>query len=130
MSCDPTCCSTHTDVRRATVASLIRMIWVIWARNVGFDVSLDEDLLITTSLFWNMLEVSLGIIATCLPTLRGLVQHKSVDSLVNSIREKISIRSAAASNKSEDSLQLTQINREENSRHGDDFITVASETQA
>jgi hypothetical protein len=28
---------------RAVVASMIRMIWVIWARNVGFDPSLDED---------------------------------------------------------------------------------------
>lgn len=27
----------------ATIASLIRMIWVIWARQVGFDVSLDQN---------------------------------------------------------------------------------------
>jgi hypothetical protein len=27
----------------ALVASLVRMIWVIWARQVGFDPSLDQD---------------------------------------------------------------------------------------
>jgi hypothetical protein len=68
--------------------------------------------LITTLLFWCMLEVSLGIIACCLPTLRGLIKTRSVDSVVHSIREKISLRSlhsARRSNTSEDSVQLTHI---------------------
>ncbi|EAT90901.2 hypothetical protein SNOG_01252 [Parastagonospora nodorum SN15] len=128
----------------ATVASLIRMIWVTWARTVGFDVTLDQNrklslymfrqgnlltnlllVLITTSLFWNMLEVSLGIIAACLPTLRGLAKAKSVDSLVNSDRDKISIRSGSASKKSKDSSGSTDGHRKDNSGQGTDFITVA-----
>ncbi|KAH4063448.1 hypothetical protein HBI37_002090 [Parastagonospora nodorum] len=128
----------------ATVASLIRMIWVTWARTVGFDVTLDQNrklslymfrqgnlltnlllVLITTSLFWNMLEVSLGIIAACLPTLRGLAKAKSVDSLVNSDRDKISIRSGSASNKSKDSSGSTDGHRKDNSGQRTDFITVA-----
>jgi len=117
------------------------MIWVTWARIVGFDVSLDQNrerstprahresanmspVLITTSLFWNMLEVSLGIIATCLPTLRGLTRKRSVDSLVNSIRDKMSLRSGQLSDKSDDHVQLNDFSRE-GSRRDVDFITAA-----
>ncbi|OCL09075.1 hypothetical protein AOQ84DRAFT_376166 [Glonium stellatum] len=78
----------------AAAASLIRMIWVIWARHVGFNPLLDEDLLITTLLFWCMVEVTLGLLAACLPTLRGLFKPHSVDSVVRSVRSKISLRSA------------------------------------
>jgi hypothetical protein len=116
------------------------MIWVTWARTVGFDVTLDQNrklslyifrqgnlltnlllVLITTSLFWNMLEVSLGIIAACLPTLRGLAKAW----LVNSDRDKISIRSGSASNKSKDSSGSTDGHRKDSSGQGTDFITVA-----
>ncbi|KAF2033495.1 hypothetical protein EK21DRAFT_98200 [Setomelanomma holmii] len=97
----------------ATIASLIRMIWDIWARQVGFDVSLDQDLLITTSLFWNILEVSLGIIACCLPTLRGLAREPSVDSWVHNIRDQMSLRSGQSSARSESSMKMSDIDREE-----------------
>jgi hypothetical protein len=118
------------------------MIWVSWARMVGFDVTLDQNrefafssksctvfdrallVLITTSLFWNMLEVSLGIIASCLHTLRGLAKNKSVDLLVNSIREKVSIRSGGIWNKSDDAIELTDLDKVD-TRQEAEFITVA-----
>ncbi|KAH7089927.1 hypothetical protein FB567DRAFT_521873 [Paraphoma chrysanthemicola] len=91
----------------ATVASLIRMIWVIWARAVGFDVSLDQNLLITTSLFWNMLEISISIVASCLPVLRGLVRKQTMDSWVHSIRDMLSLHGEQLSDESVDSAKLS-----------------------
>jgi hypothetical protein len=54
----------------------------------------------TALLFWCMLEVTLGIIACCLPTLRPLLQHKFIAWILQSIQSKISYRSrkAAVSN--------------------------------
>jgi hypothetical protein len=43
-----------------------------------------------------MLEVTLGIIACCLPTLRPLLQHKSIDSVLRSVRSKTSLDSRKA----------------------------------
>jgi hypothetical protein len=73
-----------------------------------------------------MLEVSLGIIASCLPTLRGLTKNRSVDSLVNSIR---AIKSGGASNKSDDSVQLTEVVKGSPGQ-GNEFITIAGHDHA
>jgi hypothetical protein len=43
-----------------------------------------------------MLEVTLGIIACCLPTLRPLLQHKFIAWILQSIQSKISFRSRKA----------------------------------
>lgn len=83
------------------------------------------SVLITTSLFWNMLEVSLGIVASCLPTLRGLFTNRSVDSVVNSIKVKLSIRSERHFGKSEDSIQLAALDGD-GSQANLDFISVVS----
>jgi hypothetical protein len=40
-----------------------------------------------------MLEVSFGIVASCLPTLRALFQTSSVDSVLRSMRSKVSLGS-------------------------------------
>ncbi|CAI6339177.1 unnamed protein product [Periconia digitata] len=66
----------------AILASTIRMVSIIWARQLGFNPSIDEDLLITDMIFCSMLEVAFGIIATCLPTLRPLVQTKSINYIL------------------------------------------------
>lgn len=92
----------------AVIASLIRLIWVNWAKNVGFDPSLDQNLLITTMLFWCMLEISLGVIACCLPTFGPLFQTKSVQSLLGSMRSKLSLRLDKSSN-ADDSVRLDSL---------------------
>ncbi|KAL5114215.1 hypothetical protein ACEQ8H_007917 [Pleosporales sp. CAS-2024a] len=109
----------------ATVASLMRMIWVFWARIAGFDASLDQDLLITTSLFLYMLEASLGIIAACLPALRGLARTISVASLMNGIRDRVSTRSGVSSGKRETSIQISD-SQKETSQPFPSSVTYAS----
>jgi hypothetical protein len=56
----------------ATIASLIRLIVGVWARKVGYDPSLDEELMLTQEIFWCLLEITIALFATCLPTLRTL----------------------------------------------------------
>ena len=43
-----------------------------------------------------MLEVSIGLLAACLPTLRGLFQSKSMDSLVGGFRSLFSLGSGSS----------------------------------
>jgi hypothetical protein len=77
------------------------MLWMRWSREVGFDPNLDEArtlafwpmhqktyligaVMTTFSLFWFSLEVQIGLLAACLPTLaslfRGIKLSKSVKS--------------------------------------------------
>lgn len=73
-----------------------------------------------------MLEVSLGIIASCLPTLRGLAKNKSVDSLFNSNQDKFSVQSVSVANKSKDGSGSIGIQRKDSSGQETDFTTVAN----
>ncbi|KAF2269567.1 hypothetical protein CC78DRAFT_422505, partial [Lojkania enalia] len=77
----------------ASISSLIRMIWMIWAKNVGFDPTMDGELITTGQLFWFYVEVTIGVFAACLPTLRGLFQSKGFDSFVRGVRTKLSLGS-------------------------------------
>lgn len=47
------------------------------------------------------MEITLGLLAACLPTLRGLVKSKSADSIFRSVRNVLSLRSASSSSQSE-----------------------------
>lgn len=53
--------------------------------------------MITTELYWMMLSICLGVIASCLPTLRGLFKAKSMESFVNGLRSVFSMNSASRS---------------------------------
>lgn len=48
---------------------------------------------VSTILYWSMIEAGLAIIAACLPTLQFLVRKVSIDSMVNSVRSALSLRS-------------------------------------
>lgn len=73
----------------AAGASLIRMLWQIWAANVGFDPTMDEEckphlpilakvswltiankVLLTEEVYWCMMEVSIGM-RSSLPNIYG-----------------------------------------------------------
>lgn len=67
-----------------------------WSRTVGFDPSLDEarkitiviilaavltmSVMTTFSVFWFSLELQVGLLAACLPTLPGLFKDKKLFS--------------------------------------------------
>lgn len=54
--------------------------------------------MITTELYWMQLEITLGLLASCMPTLRGLFKNlNSVDSVIRGVRSIFSIRSGSAS---------------------------------
>src|SRR4051812_27104332 len=53
----------------------------------------------STVLFWGLVEANLGLLAACLPTLRGLLKTRTMDSLVKSYRSRTWLRSAENSNK-------------------------------
>ncbi|KAF2258878.1 hypothetical protein CC78DRAFT_477090 [Lojkania enalia] len=83
----------------SSAASLIRMLWMIWAYNVGMDPTFDEELLLTSELYWCLMEITLAIIAGCLPTLRGLIKSESVDSVFKNVRNIFSLRSTSSTSK-------------------------------
>ncbi|KID82873.1 plasma membrane protein Pth11-like protein [Metarhizium guizhouense ARSEF 977] len=71
-----------------TVAtSLARMITTIRIVKAGFDPNEDEVFVITTWVYWGMVECSTGILAACLPTLsfftRSVVFERPWDTLAS-----------------------------------------------
>lgn len=46
-----------------------------------------------------MMEITLGLLASCLPTLRGLFKTHSMDSVVKNVRSIFSLRSRSSSSK-------------------------------
>lgn len=94
----------------AVAASIMRMVRVVW---VASDETNDIDglLLNTTVLFWSMIEANLGLLAACLPTLRGIVKIRSVDTLIQSYRSRSWLKSSGRYNQStgeHDGLPLTR----------------------
>ncbi|KAF2726542.1 hypothetical protein EJ04DRAFT_396744, partial [Polyplosphaeria fusca] len=53
----------------ASAASLIRLIWMVWSMHMGFSDSTDEELMLTEELYWCLVESTVGLTASCLPTL-------------------------------------------------------------
>jgi len=48
---------------------------------------------ITGTLYWSMVEVGVGLLAVCLPTIRFLFRGLSPESVINSIRSAFSLHS-------------------------------------
>ncbi|KAI4111250.1 MAG: hypothetical protein LQ339_000711 [Xanthoria mediterranea] len=55
--------------------------------------STDDLGVVSIILFWAMIEIGVAVIAACLPTLRPLFQGFSPESIINSLRSAISLRS-------------------------------------
>jgi len=67
---------------------------------IGYRDLLAVDTLTVT---WGQIEVGVAIIAACLPTLRPLFNHHSPESLIGSIRSKLSLNSLRSSKSSKQS---------------------------
>ncbi|ORY16642.1 hypothetical protein BCR34DRAFT_597641 [Clohesyomyces aquaticus] len=79
----------------ATAASLIRLIWLRWVINLGATPHAHSDplSLISTELFWNLVEVTVALLAVCLPPLSGMRRTQPGDRVIRSVQSKFSLRS-------------------------------------
>ncbi|KAF2714529.1 hypothetical protein K504DRAFT_496454 [Pleomassaria siparia CBS 279.74] len=55
--------------------------------------------LMTTFLFWNVLEVTVGLLAACIPVPCTLVNTSSIDSVSQSVRSEFSLNSLHSSSR-------------------------------
>jgi len=74
-------------------ASAARMVLQIQLATGGYRTKTDVFLTITSILYWSMIEAGIAVIAICVPTLRTLIAARSVQSLVTSVRSKLSLDS-------------------------------------
>ncbi|KAI0157122.1 hypothetical protein GGR52DRAFT_190861 [Hypoxylon sp. FL1284] len=97
-------------VRQKLVTSLIFLIgFLSTAAGTARLVIFSEDSLETTVgardvrgvgtnvLVWGYVEVGVGVVAACLPTLKPIFDNRSLDSIVASVRSKVSLRSLNSS---------------------------------
>lgn len=52
--------------------------------------------MITTELYWMNLEITLGLIACCLPNLPGLLKNVSVSQAIHSLRGRVKLNSSSS----------------------------------
>ncbi|KAF2190061.1 hypothetical protein K469DRAFT_747322 [Zopfia rhizophila CBS 207.26] len=77
----------------AVIASMIKMIWFIWQNQTPWDPRFDQMLLVSTFVFWSMVETHAALLAANLPTLRRVISSSSLDSVVRSVRSVLSLNS-------------------------------------
>ena len=53
----------------------------------------------TRDLLWGFIEASVGVTAACIPTSKPLIHGRSADSMLQSVRSRLSLRSANGSTK-------------------------------
>ncbi|EPE28839.1 hypothetical protein GLAREA_09960 [Glarea lozoyensis ATCC 20868] len=53
----------------------------------------------TNAMVWSYVEVGVGVVAACLPTLRPWLHRRTPESIVNSVRSKISLQSLGSRSK-------------------------------
>ncbi|KAF2184616.1 hypothetical protein K469DRAFT_739271 [Zopfia rhizophila CBS 207.26] len=83
----------------AVAASVMRMARVLWASSPQ-EEDIDGLLVNTTVLFWSMIEINLALLAACLPTLRGLLKARTMDSLMKSVSSITWLKSTRGSSRS------------------------------
>ncbi|MCJ1383830.1 hypothetical protein MMC17_006944 [Xylographa soralifera] len=52
----------------------------------------------TNATVWSYVEVCVGVVAACLPTLRPIIDRRTPESIVNSMRSKLSLNSVTSAN--------------------------------
>lgn len=77
----------------------------------------DEIGIISIDLFWAMLELGVGMIAICLPSLRPILSALTLKSLVGLLRSATNLRPSAAASKYGDGSTGTS----KSQRNQDDF---------
>ncbi|KAF2010685.1 hypothetical protein BU24DRAFT_313766, partial [Aaosphaeria arxii CBS 175.79] len=82
----------------ATAASLVRLIWLQWVVDVGATPQAHSDplSLISTGIFWYLVEVTVALLAVCLPPLPGIRRTQPVQKVIRSVQSKFSLRSRSS----------------------------------
>ena len=82
-------------------------------------------------MFWGMLEMGVGIVAICLPTLRPLFMGWSPETLMRSVRSVLSLRSMGSSKRSRysenESKKFRERGESQTSLAGDALPTYAGQ---
>ena len=89
---------------------------------IFFQISLTILGIVSILMFWGYLEIGVGIVAACVPTLRPLLEDWSLESVIRSIRSTISLRSFGNSAKegtgrSESETAIRGVPEQEKSQH-------------
>jgi len=53
----------------------------------------------TNAMVWSYVEVGVGVVAACLPTIRPILNRRTPESIVNSVRSKISLNSMGSASR-------------------------------
>jgi len=72
--------------------SIMRMVIYIESNAVLFGGHVDVDMLTTGSIYWSTLESGIGLIAACLPVLYRVLVTSGIESMINSVRSAVSLR--------------------------------------
>jgi hypothetical protein len=95
---------------RATAASIIRLAWLRWVIQIGATAEKHSDplgrslsmcslymltklALISTEIFWYLIEVTVALLAVCLPPLSGIRRTEPVERIIRSVQSKLSLKS-------------------------------------
>jgi len=95
----------------ATGASAARIYIFVSSVKRSLDPTLDENLSVSTVIYWSMIEAGLSLIAACLPTTQHIFRGHSLGSVVNSVRSAISLPSITRSQNSGGSRNQTTIHQ-------------------
>ncbi|KUJ09335.1 uncharacterized protein LY89DRAFT_690381 [Mollisia scopiformis] len=94
----------------AVIASVFRLVIVLEVVNSNYSAVWDEDETIATIYYWGMIEAGLALIACNLPSLKPLFTADGIQSVLNSVRSRVSFHSSNSSNapKSSKSSQTSE----------------------
>jgi len=84
----------------ATIAAAIRLAIYVNAKNLGIDPRLDQNLSVSTILYWSMIEAGISIIAISLPALAALFTGQGMATKMRSFAGIFSIRSRSSGSRS------------------------------
>lgn len=81
-------------------AAIVRMVFNIQIVNAGLAKKTDVNMGLTTLMYWSMVEAGLSLIAANLPSVYSLFsQNEFLQSKMNSLRSKLSLRSFRSTDK-------------------------------
>ncbi|KAI1269175.1 hypothetical protein F5Y18DRAFT_373826 [Xylariaceae sp. FL1019] len=93
----------------ALVASLFKLVWFLWENQTPWNPDFDQDLIVSTFIFWSIIETHVGLLAVCLPALRVKLSnsHWSLETMMTKLRTKMSLSSLRSIKSRDESDTIT-----------------------